>query len=109
MTVTAVGILLSADGLASRRLGDDWRTRTVAWANPACELRRYHDLPLPVSLEEHYSDTPIGEIVGVHHAEGRRHRRLAIAELTADAPEGLLRAKGLEPSTYGLGSRRSTN
>ena len=45
VTVTAVRtILLSADGLASAGgLGHDWRTRTVAWANPACELRRYHD------------------------------------------------------------------
>ena len=85
-------IIFSADGLASRKeIGEDWRTRTVAWANPASELRRYHDLPLPVSLEEHYSDTPIGKIVGIHHAEGSGGTvAWAIAELTADGSEGLL-------------------
>lgn len=69
MTVV-VGELLSADGIASRQqIGDDWRTRTVAWANPACELRHAHELPIPVTVDEHDGEQ-IGQVIGVHRAKG---------------------------------------
>ena len=78
MTVTAIGIVLSADGIASRKeVGHDWRTRSpCAWASPACELRHSHDLPIPVTADGH-TGRPIGQIVGVHRAPRMgRHRRL---------------------------------
>jgi hypothetical protein len=62
--------VLSADGIASRQeIGQDWRSRTVAWASPACELRHHHDLPIPVAADGH-TGTAVGQVVGVHRARG---------------------------------------
>lgn len=74
----AVGVLLSADGLASRTVleQDDssWigvRSRHDAWASPASELRYSHELPILLTCDGHAGHPVVGEVIGLHRDKGR--------------------------------------